>query len=75
MADGDVPPTEYFCIKEAAAHSGLPIAGLYRLAREGRLPHFWDGEQLRIIRHGLEAYLALLDPDAMKYRAEWQGYF
>lgn len=75
MAEGEVPVSEYFCIKEAAAHSGLPIAGLYRLAREGRLPHFWEGEQLRIIRRGLEAYMALLDPDGMSRRAEWQGHF
>ena len=43
MQDGEVPAAEYFCIKEAAAHSGLPISGLYRLASEGRLPHFWEG--------------------------------
>ena len=53
-------PTKFFCVKEAAACSGLSLAELYRLARLGKLPHFYEGQesqQLRFVPADLQRFL------------------
>jgi excisionase family DNA binding protein len=45
------------CVKESAAHTGLSIATLYRLARLGEISHHWEGRQLRFFTADLDAFL------------------
>jgi excisionase family DNA binding protein len=54
----DEPVTQFFCVKEASAWSGLSLSELYRLARTGEIPHWYDGAQLRFHRRDLADFLA-----------------
>ena len=56
-------PAKFFCVKEAAVYSGLSLAELYRLARLKKLPHFYEGRQLRFAPADLQRYLEVEPPN------------